>query len=184
VHAVFRRLPHLPVAGAGQDIHGGHHIEGKPPPSPVAGGGAGGAGFGVKESGGSDAAAVAAAAEVGPGAADLADSAAAEGAAAGAGASAAGAAGEGGAEGAAAPAAGDTSGGGGSGGASKPVGAPFGLACVLEIFRFSVSFISLEDGSDENAESMCAFGLQLVLGSLESAGRTWQILPATSSTRF
>ena len=52
----------------------------------------------------------------------------------------------------------------------SPHGEPFGLACVLEIFRFSASFISLEDGGDENAESMCAFGLQLVLASLESAG--------------
>lgn len=60
--------------------------------------------------------------------------------------------------------------GGAGNGPSKPHGEPFGLACVLEIFRFSVSFISLEDGSDENAESMCAFGLQLVLASLESAG--------------
>ena len=52
----------------------------------------------------------------------------------------------------------------------SPHGEPFGLACVLEIFRFSTSFISLEDGGDESAESMCAFGLQLVLASLESAG--------------
>ena len=49
-------------------------------------------------------------------------------------------------------------------------GEPFGLACVLEIFRFSVSFVSLEPGADEQSESVCAFGLQLVLASLESAG--------------
>ena len=32
----------------------------------------------------------------------------------------------------------------------SPHGEPFGLACVLEIFRFSTSFISLEDGGDES----------------------------------
>ena len=56
--------------------------------------------------------------------------------------------------------------------------APFGLACVLEIFRFSVSFVSLEEGADEQAESVCAFGLQLVLASLESAGEDFTRHPA------
>ena len=51
-----------------------------------------------------------------------------------------------------------------------PAGEPFGLMCVLEIFRFSVSFVSLERDADENAEGACAFGLQLVLASLESSG--------------
>ena len=55
---------------------------------------------------------------------------------------------------------------------------PFGLACVLEIFRFSVSFVSLEEGADEQAESVCAFGLQLVLASLESAGEDFARHPA------
>ena len=46
-----------------------------------------------------------------------------------------------------------------------PHGEPFGLACVLEIFRFACSFISLDDPADENAETMCAFGL--AAGALE-----------------
>jgi brefeldin A-resistance guanine nucleotide exchange factor 1 len=52
------------------------------------------------------------------------------------------------------------------------------LACVLEIFRFACSFISLDDPADENAETMCAFGLQLVLSSLESAGDDFAKHPA------
>ena len=59
-----------------------------------------------------------------------------------------------------------------------PHGEPFGLACVLEIFRFACSFISLDDPADENAETMCAFGLQLVLSSLESAGDDFAKHPA------
>ena len=53
---------------------------------------------------------------------------------------------------------------------------PFGLACVLEIFRFAVSFVGFEEGGsggddlESSSESACAFGLQLVLASLESAG--------------
>ena len=62
--------------------------------------------------------------------------------------------------------------------ASETEEAPFGLACVLEIFRFSVSFVSLEEGADEQAESVCAFGLQLVLASLESAGEDFARHPA------
>ena len=59
-----------------------------------------------------------------------------------------------------------------------PHGEPFGLACVLEIFRFACSFISLDDPADENAETMCAFGLQLVLSSLETAGDDFARHPA------
>ena len=49
---------------------------------------------------------------------------------------------------------------------------------MLEIFRFACSFISLDDPADENAETMCAFGLQLVLSSLESAGDDFAKHPA------
>ena len=59
-----------------------------------------------------------------------------------------------------------------------PHGEPFGLACVLEIFRFACSFISLDDPADENAETMCAFGLQLVLSSLETSGDDFARHPA------
>ena len=45
-----------------------------------------------------------------------------------------------------------------------PHSEPFGLACLLEIFRFACSFIlSLDDPADENAETMCAFGLASAL---------------------
>jgi len=167
VHAVFRRLPHLREASAAA-AEGVHHIEGKTPSTPKARSSAAArVGTGGGEVG-AEAAAVAAVAEMGPGAVPASPTKGAAAAAATAAAVAANPIES------AAPDDSTSPRGGGGVGPSKPHGEPFGLACVLEIFRFSVSFISLEDGTDENAESMCAFGLQLVLASLESAGEDFE----------
>eukprot|EP00740_Mantoniella_antarctica_P007041 CAMPEP_0181358802 /NCGR_PEP_ID=MMETSP1106-20121128/5723_1 /TAXON_ID=81844 /ORGANISM="Mantoniella antarctica, Strain SL-175" /LENGTH=559 /DNA_ID=CAMNT_0023471825 /DNA_START=202 /DNA_END=1878 /DNA_ORIENTATION=- len=166
VHAVFRRLPHLREASAAA-AEGVHHIEGKTPSTPKARSAAARVGTGGGEVG-AEAAAVAAVAEMGPGAVPASPTKGVAAAAATAAAVAANPIES------AAPDDSTSPRGGGGVGPSKPHGEPFGLACVLEIFRFSVSFISLEDGTDENAESMCAFGLQLVLASLESAGEDFE----------
>jgi brefeldin A-resistance guanine nucleotide exchange factor 1 len=50
---------------------------------------------------------------------------------------------------------------------AEPGGPPYGLPCVLEVFQFLISLVSVEDAGSED---LCVFGLTLINSALEEGG--------------
>lgn len=59
--------------------------------------------------------------------------------------------------------------------AEAELGAPYGLPCVLEVFQFLVSLVSVEDAGSED---LCVFGLTLINSALEEGGMGFVKHPA------